>query len=54
MYGGGVDIPVWRFIAFRGEARDFYTGNAAYNASLSSGQNNVVISGGFVLRFGGK
>jgi len=25
-FGGGVDVRVWRLLALRGEARDFYTG----------------------------
>ncbi len=50
--GVGVDIHVWRWIALRGDARDFYTGAPAYNlASISGGQHNVAISGGFVLRW---
>ena len=54
MYGGGVDIPIWRFVALRGEIRDFYTGNAAYNVPLSGSQHNITAGGGIVLRFGGK
>jgi len=54
MYGGGLDIPIWRFVALRGEVRDFYTGNAAYNVALSSSQHNVTVGGGIVLRFGGQ
>lgn len=51
-YGGGVDVPIWKFVALRGEVRDFYSGNPAYNVGLASGQHNVVAGGGFVLRFG--
>ena len=54
MYGGGVDVPVWRFVALRAEVRDFYSGNAAYNVPLSGSQHNVTAAGGLVLRFGGK
>jgi hypothetical protein len=51
-FGAGVDVHVWRWVALRGEARDFYTGSPAYNlASISGGQHNVAISGGFVLRW---
>jgi opacity protein-like surface antigen len=51
-FGAGVDVHVWRWVALRGEARDFYTGAPAYNlASISGGQHNVAISGGFVLRW---
>ncbi len=53
-FGGGVDVPIWRFVAIRGEVRDFYTGNPSYNVPLSGGQHNVVAGGGIVLRFGGK
>jgi hypothetical protein len=51
-YGGGVDIKFWRFVGLRGEVRDFYSGNPAYNVPLSGGQHNVVIGGGIVLKFG--
>ena len=51
-FGAGVDVRVWRWIALRGEARDFYTGAPAYNlASISGGQHNVAVSGGFVVRW---
>jgi opacity protein-like surface antigen len=51
-FGAGVDVHVWRFVAIRGEARDFYTGSPNYNvASISGGQHNVVATGGFVLRW---
>jgi opacity protein-like surface antigen len=49
-FGAGVDVHIWRFIALRGEARDFYTGSPAYNvAAISGGQHNVVATGAFVL-----
>ncbi|MDX2178049.1 MAG: outer membrane beta-barrel protein [Bryobacteraceae bacterium] len=51
MFGGGVDAKLWRFIGVRGEIRDFYSGNPSYNLPVSGGQHNVVIGGGFVLRF---
>jgi opacity protein-like surface antigen len=51
-FGAGVDVRVWRFVALRGEARDFYTGSPNYNvASISGGQHNVVATGAFVLRW---
>jgi hypothetical protein len=54
-FGGGVDLPGWRWVGLRAEIRDFYTGNPAFNAPLSaSGQHNVVAGGGLVLRLGGK
>jgi len=51
MFGGGVDAKLWRFIGVRGEIRDFYGGNPSYNLPQSGGQHNVVVGGGFVLRF---
>ena len=49
-FGAGVDVHVWRFIALRGEARDFYTGSPAYNVTtISGGQHNVVATGSLVL-----
>ena len=51
-FGAGVDVRVWRFVALRGEARDFYTGSPNYNIpSVSGGQHNVVATGAFVLRW---
>ena len=51
-FGAGVDVHVWRWVALRGDARDFYTGAPAYNlAGISGGQHNVAISGGFVVRW---
>ena len=51
-FGAGVDVHVWRFVALRGEVRDFYTGSPNYNIpSISGGQHNVVATGAFVLRW---
>ncbi len=51
-FGAGVDVRLWRFIALRGEARDFFTGAPNYNIpSTSGGQHNVVATGGFVLHW---
>jgi opacity protein-like surface antigen len=51
-FGAGVDVHVWRFVALRGEARDFFTGSPNYNiAAISGGQHNVAITGAFVLRW---
>lgn len=49
--GGGVDVPIFHFIALRGEVREFFSGTPAYNTRVTGGQNNVVIGGGFVLRW---
>ncbi|HBY59842.1 MAG TPA: hypothetical protein DEH78_08450 [Solibacterales bacterium] len=55
MFGGGVDVGVWRWLAIRGEVRDFYSGSPSYNTpAIRGGQHNVVAGGGFVLRFGGR
>jgi hypothetical protein len=48
----GGDVRVWRWVALRGEARDFYSGSPDYNvASLSGGQHNVFAGGAIVLRW---
>jgi hypothetical protein len=53
MFGGGGDFPLWRWIGGRVEVRDFYSGNPGLNTPLyTSGQHNVVFSGGFVLFVG--
>jgi opacity protein-like surface antigen len=49
-FGAGVEVRVWRFVALRGEARDFYSGSPAYSiATVSGGQHNVVATGALVL-----
>ncbi len=54
-YGGGLDVPVLPWLAIRGDVRDFYTGRPSLNLlNLNGGQHNVVASGGFVFRWGGK
>jgi hypothetical protein len=51
-FGAGVDVRVWRWVALRGEARDFYSGSPGYNvASLSGGQHNVFAGAAVVLRW---
>ena len=51
-FGAGVDVKVWRFIALRSEARDYFTGSPIYGIStISGGQHNVVATGGIVLRW---
>lgn len=53
MFGGGADFPLWRWIGGRFEIRDFYTGNPSLNVPLrSSGQHNVIVGGGFTIKFG--
>jgi opacity protein-like surface antigen len=53
-FGGGVDVAVWRWLAVRGEVRDFYTGNPSLNLPLRGGWHNVVASGGLVWRWGAR
>ena len=49
-FGAGVEVHVWRFVALRGEARDFYTGSPAYSiATVSGGQHNAVAADALVL-----
>jgi len=51
-YGGGLDYRLFRFIGWRGEIRDFFSGNPNLNNALSAGtQHNVVANGGIILRF---
>ncbi len=52
-YGGGLDIPIFKWVSLRGEIRDFYTGLPALNVNtIRGGTHNVIVSGGFVLKFG--
>jgi hypothetical protein len=52
MFGGGVDMPVWRWFGVRLEVRDFYTRNPVFNIPVSGGrQHNIVAGGGFSLTF---
>jgi opacity protein-like surface antigen len=52
-FGGGVDTKFRRWIGLRAEIRDFYTGSPAYNIpNLGGGQHNVVVGGGFVVKWG--
>lgn len=51
-YGAGADFRVFSRLALRGEIRDFYSGSPVFNiASIQGRQHNVVVSGGFVIRF---
>jgi hypothetical protein len=49
--GGGADVRVFRFLAIRGEVRDFLTGKPNLDVQFRGAQHNVVGSGGIVLRF---
>ena len=51
-YGAGVDVRIHRWLALRGEVRDFYAGSPVLNLRNVPGrQNTVVVSGGLVLQF---
>lgn len=56
-YGGGVDFktPINLVVVplvFRAEIRDFYSGQPQLNVVRpGTGQHNVIVSGGFVVRF---
>jgi hypothetical protein len=51
-FGAGLDLRIFKWVALRGEARDYFTGAPAYNlAGITGGQHNLQISGGFVLRW---
>ncbi len=51
-YGGGIEVRVFKYLALRGEVRDFITGNPSFNAPVSGGiQHNILPAGGFVVRF---
>jgi len=49
-FGGGVDVQVLRWLAVRGEVRDFVTPTPRLNTPLTGTQHNVQVSGGFVIR----
>jgi hypothetical protein len=44
--GGGGDVRVWRWVALRSEARDFYSGSPDYNVASLSGRQHNVFAGG--------
>jgi len=50
-FAGGLDIKVLPFVSLRLEARDFYGGVPQLILPTNGGQNNIVVSGGLVLRF---
>ncbi|MCA1562659.1 MAG: hypothetical protein LC753_15555 [Acidobacteria bacterium] len=46
--GGGVDVRGRRWLGFRGEVRDVYTGPQNFSIATPHGNvHNVVVSGGF-------
>jgi opacity protein-like surface antigen len=50
-WGGGLDFKVFPFVSLRLEARDFYSGVPQLILPAPGNQNNIVVSGGLVLRF---
>jgi len=52
-YGGGVDFKTpFPLLGFRGEIRDFYSGQPRLNVARSlSGQHNIIVSGGIIVHF---
>ena len=51
-FGGGVDVRGFRWLGFRGEVRDVYTGARNFSIATPGLQvHNVVGSGGLVIRF---
>lgn len=50
-YGGGLDISIVRWVAFRGEIRDNYSGAPTYNIPTGK-QHNTSLTAGLVLRWG--
>ncbi len=51
-FGGGVDVRALRWLGFRAEVRDLYTGARTFSISTPGGRvHNIVTSGGLVLRF---
>ena len=53
-YGGGADLPLFRFLAIRGELRNFYTGATVTEIPLQEEvrqRNTLLLTAGFVFRF---
>jgi len=51
-WGGGLDFKIFPYVSLRLEARDFYSEVPPLALPSNGGhQNNVVASGGLVLRF---
>jgi hypothetical protein len=50
-FAGGLDFKVFPFVSLRLEARDFYSGIPELLLPTTGNQNNIVVSGGIVLRF---
>lgn len=50
-FGSGIDIRITRFIALRGEARDFYSGPPQLITGLLDREHQILATGGIVFRF---
>lgn len=51
-FGGGLDVKILPFVSLRGEARNINSGGLEFAVPGASGrQNNVLVTGGVVLRF---
>ncbi|HYH00282.1 MAG TPA: hypothetical protein VD837_14200 [Terriglobales bacterium] len=51
-FGGGVDFNVFPFVSLRGEIRNVNSGGLGFAIPFVSGrQNNIIATGGLVLRF---
>jgi hypothetical protein len=51
-FGGGVDVRGFRWLGFRGEVRDIYTGPRQFSIPTPAPHvHNVIMSGGLVIRF---
>jgi hypothetical protein len=54
-YGGGADLRLARFLAIRGELRNFYTGSTSIAGGLppeeTRQRNTLLLTGGLVFRF---
>ena len=49
-YGGGLDFRLLKFLALRGEIRDFVSGSPSFNFPVTGKQHNILTSAGVVFR----
>ena len=51
-FGAGLDVWFWHHWGFRGEGRDFYSGEPSFNVdTVRSREHNFYVGGGMVTRF---
>jgi hypothetical protein len=51
-FGGGIDVKALKWLGFRGEVRDVFTGARNFSIATPGPRvHNVVASGGLVIRF---